>query len=122
MLEIKIFKNKVSAYDLIHFMRDLRVVSRGDGSYINISRDQAANEKVKAVTGLANLDALFLSEKEVENFFQNCMLLNTWVLGFEENVGSQVSNVNGEYGNWFNFFVKAIPAISDKALTVERCS
>ena len=77
VLEIKIFKNKVSAYDLIHFMRDLRVVSRGDGSYINISRDQAANEKVKAVTGLANLDALFLSEKEVENFFQNCMLLNT---------------------------------------------
>ena len=77
VLEIKIFKNKVSAYDLILFMRDLRVVSRGDGSYINISRDQAANEKVKAVTGLANLDALFLSEKEVENFFQNCMLLNT---------------------------------------------
>ena len=77
VLEIKIFKNKVSAYDLIHFMRDLRVVSRGDGYYINISRDQAANEKVKAVTGLANLDALFLSEKEVENFFQNCMLLNT---------------------------------------------
>ena len=77
VLEIKIFKNKVSAYDLIHFMRDLRVVSRGDGSYINISRDQAANEKVKAVTGLANLDALFLSEKEVENFFQNCMLFDT---------------------------------------------
>ena len=77
VLEIKIFKNKVSAYDLIHFMRDLRVVSRGDGSYINISQDQATNEKVKAVTGLANLDALFLSEKEVENFFQNCMLLNT---------------------------------------------
>ena len=90
-MEIKIFKNKVSAYDLIHFMRDLRVVSRGDGSYINISRDQAANEKVKAVTGLANLDALFLSEKEVENFFQNCMLFDTWVLGFEENVGSQVA-------------------------------
>ena len=77
VLEIKIFKNKVSAYDLIHFMRDFRVVSRGDGSYINISQDQATNEKVKAVTGLANLDALFLSEKEVENFFQNCMLLNT---------------------------------------------
>ena len=62
VLEIKIFKNKVSAYDLIHFMRDFRVVSRGDGSYINISQDQATNEKVKAVTGLANLDALFLSE------------------------------------------------------------
>ena len=77
VLEIKIFKNKVSAYDLIHFMRDFRVVSRGDGSYINISRDQAANEKVKAVTGLANLDALFLSEKEVENLFQNCMLFDT---------------------------------------------
>lgn len=77
VLEIKIFKNKVSSYDLVHFMRDFRVVSRGDGSYINISRDQAANEKVKAVTGLSNLDALFLSEKEVEDFFQNCMLLDT---------------------------------------------
>ena len=77
VLEIKIFKNKVNAYDLIHFMRDFRIVSRGDGSYINLSRDQSANEKIKEVTGLSNLDALFLSEKEIENLFQNGMLLTS---------------------------------------------
>lgn len=73
-------------------MRDFRVVDKGDGSYINISRNQAVNEKVKTITGLSNLDALFLSEKEVESFFQNCMLLDSWVLGFERNDGSQVSS------------------------------
>lgn len=74
VLEIKVFKNKINSYDLIHFMRDFRIVSKGDGSYINISREQAVNEKVKEVTGLTNLDALYLSEKEVENLFNSCML------------------------------------------------
>lgn len=77
VLEIKVFKNKINSYDLIRFMRDLRVVSRGDGTYINISRDQAANEKIKQVTGLSNLDALFLSEEEIKNLFNNCMLLDS---------------------------------------------
>ena len=77
ILEIKIFKNKINSYDLIHFMRDFRVVSKGDGSYINISKNQAVNEKVKEVTGLTNLDALYLSEKKVENLFHNCMLLDS---------------------------------------------
>ena len=77
ILEIKVFKNKISTYDLVHFMRDLRIVDKGDGSYINISRNQILNEKVKELTGLTNLDALYLSEKEVENFFQNCMLLDS---------------------------------------------
>ena len=77
VLEIKIFKNRVSSYDLIHFMRDFRIVSKGDGTYINISRNQAVNEKVREVTGLTNLDALFLSEKEIENLFHNCILLDS---------------------------------------------
>ena len=77
VLEIKVFKNKINSYDLIRFMRDFRIVDKGDGSYINISRDQAVNEKVREVTGLANLDALYLSEKEVENFFSSCMLLDS---------------------------------------------
>lgn len=77
ILEIKVFKNKINSYDLIHFMRDFRIVSRGDGSYINISRDQAVNEKIKEVTGLTNLDALFLSEKEIKNLFEHCMLLES---------------------------------------------
>lgn len=58
-------------------MRDFRVVKIEKDSYINISRDQAVNEKVKELTGLTTLDALYLSEKEVENLFKNCMLLDS---------------------------------------------
>lgn len=77
VLEIKVFKNAVNAYDLINFIRDFRIVNKGDGFYINISRNQAANEKIKQLTGLTTLDALFLSEKEVENLFRNCILLGS---------------------------------------------
>ena len=77
VLEIKVFKNKINSYDLIHFMRDFRVAKSKDGSYINISRNQMVNEKVKELTGLTNLDALYLSEKEVKNLFKYCMLLDS---------------------------------------------
>lgn len=77
ILEIKCFKNKINSYDLINFMRDFRVVDRGDGSFINISRDQALNEKIKNITGLSSLDALYLSEKEINNIFDNCMLIGS---------------------------------------------
>ena len=58
-------------------MRDFRVVNRGDDTYINISRNQSVNEKVKKLIGFSNLDALYLTKTEVDNFFQNCMLLDT---------------------------------------------
>ena len=77
VLEIKVFKNGINTYDLIHFMRDFRVVRADKDRYINISRNQAVNEKVKQLTGLTTLDALYLSEKEIENLFKNCMLLNS---------------------------------------------
>lgn len=77
VLEIKVFKNKINSYDLINFIRDFRGVRGGDGVYINISRNQAVNEKVKELTGLANLDALYLSEKEVDNLFKNRILLDS---------------------------------------------
>ena len=77
VLEIKVFKNQIHSYDLINFIRDFRVVNKGDGSFINISRNQAVNEKVKKATGLTTLDALFLSEQEIENLFQNCILLDS---------------------------------------------
>ncbi len=70
-------KNAVNSYDLINFIRDFRIVSKGDGFYINISRNQAVNEQIKQLTGLTTLDALFLSEKEVENIFRNCILLSS---------------------------------------------
>ena len=77
VLEIKVFKNQINSYDLIDFIRDFRVVNKGDGSYINISRNQTVNEKVKKATSLTNLDALFLTEKEINNLFQNCILLDS---------------------------------------------
>ncbi|MDO4296767.1 MAG: transposase [bacterium] len=77
VLEIKIFKNQINSYDLIHFMRDFRVVRQSDGSYINISRNQVVNEKIKKATGLTNLDALFLSETEISDLFHNCILIDS---------------------------------------------
>lgn len=77
VLEIKVFKNKINSHDLINFVRDFRGVRGGDGVYINISRNQAVNEKVKELTGLANLDVLYLSEKEVDNLFKNRILLDS---------------------------------------------
>lgn len=74
VMEIKCFRNEVNSYDLINFIRDFRIADKGDGEYVNISRDQNANEKVKALTGLVNLDALYLSGKEVDELFENCML------------------------------------------------
>ena len=71
ILEIKCFKNEINSYDLVNFMRDFRVVDKGDGTYINISQNQRVNEKIKKLIGLTNLDALYLTEKEIENIFEN---------------------------------------------------
>ena len=82
VLEIKCFKNKIYSYDLINFMCDFSVVNKGDDTYINISRNQSVNEKIKKPVGFSNLDALYLTKAEVDNFFQNCTLLDTWSTGF----------------------------------------
>lgn len=77
IMEIKCFKSKVNSYDLINFMRDFRVADKGDGTFINISRDQTLNEKIRNVTGLSNLDALYLTENEIKNIFDNCILIGS---------------------------------------------
>ena len=76
ILEIKCFKNEINSYDLVNFMRDFRVVDKGDGTYINISQNQSVNEKIKKLIGLSNLDALYLTEKEIENIFEFTMLID----------------------------------------------
>ncbi len=73
VLEIKCFKNEVSTYDIISFIRDFRVVKKDDHTYINLSRNRDVNEKIKKATGLTNLDALYLSEREIDNLF-GCLL------------------------------------------------
>ena len=62
---------------MINFIRDFMVVNKGYNTYINISRDRSVSEKVKKPVGFINLDALHLTKAEVDNFFQNCMLLDT---------------------------------------------
>ena len=52
ILEIKCFKNEINSYNLVNFMRDFKVVDKGDGTYINISQNQSVNEKIKRLTGL----------------------------------------------------------------------
>ena len=77
VMEIKCFDNHVNSYDLINFIRDFRLVDNAQGSFINISRNQAVNEKIKSLTGVNTLDALILSQKEVDNLFNNCMLIDS---------------------------------------------
>lgn len=74
ILETKCFDHKLSSYDLVEFARDFRVVRKGDGTFINISQNQELNARVKRLTGLANLDALYLSESELDKMFKNCLL------------------------------------------------
>lgn len=76
VLEVKCFNNKINTYDLINFIRDFRIVTNSRGTYTNISRCQSINEKVKSLTGLSNIDALYLTEKEVDNLFNNTMLID----------------------------------------------
>ena len=77
VLEIKCFENKVNSYDIIEFIRDFRIVKKDDDTYINISANQKANTKIKQATGKTNLDALFLSKKEIDNLFTKTILIES---------------------------------------------
>ena len=77
VLEIKCFDNKVNSYDIIEFVRDFRVVRKDEDTFINISSNQKVNNKIKEVTGKTNLDALFLSKKEIDNLFTNTLLISS---------------------------------------------
>ena len=44
---------------------------------INISQNQSVLEKIKKIIGLTNLDALYLTEKEIENIFEFTMLIDS---------------------------------------------
>ena len=77
VMEIKCFNDEINSYDLIQFIRDFRVVKRDNRTYINISKNQSVNEKIKSLTGLTNLDALYLTQKEIDNLFDSTMLIST---------------------------------------------
>ena len=75
VLELKVFKGSVNTYDLVEFIKDFRVAKQDNGRYINLSKNREINEKVTKVTGLNNIDALYLTEKELQNIFNKCALL-----------------------------------------------
>ena len=77
VLEIKCFRNEVNSYDIIEFIRDFRAVRKDDDTYINISANQKVNSRIKQVTGKGNLDALFLSKKEIDNLFTKTVLIDS---------------------------------------------
>ena len=77
VLEIKCFRNQVNSYDIIEFIRDFRIVKKDDDLYINISHNKTVNDKIKKVTGKNNLDALYLSKKEINNLFSLTSLINS---------------------------------------------
>lgn len=77
VLEIKCFKNQVNAYELIDFIRDFRAAKRDENTYLNLSRNQKVNEKIKALTGLSILDALYLTKDEIDNLFRKTMLIKS---------------------------------------------
>ena len=75
VLELKVFKGSVNTNDLVEFIKDFRVAKQDNGRYINLSKNREINEKVTKVTGLNNIDALYLTEKELQNIFNKCALL-----------------------------------------------
>lgn len=74
VLEIKCFVNKVNSTDIIRFVRDFRIVKKDDKTWINLVHDREAVEKMKTVTGLTLLDALYLSDTEVSDLFHKFTL------------------------------------------------
>ena len=60
------FQNEINSYDLVNFMRDVRVVDKDGGTYINISQNQSVNEKIKKLIGLTNLNTLHLTKKRLK--------------------------------------------------------
>ena len=52
-------------------------MKKDEDTYINISSNQKVNTKIKQVTGKTNLDALFLTKKEIDNLFTKTILIDS---------------------------------------------
>ena len=65
----------MNSTDIIRFVRDFRIVKKDDKTWINLVHDREAVEKMKTVTGLTLLDALYLSDTEVSDLFHKFTLL-----------------------------------------------
>lgn len=74
ILEFKCFKNKMNTSEIIRFIRDFRIARKDEDTWINLAHDRKAVEKMKEVTGITVLDALYPTNSEVKNLFEKTIL------------------------------------------------
>lgn len=74
ILEFKCFKNKMNSSEIIRFIRDFRIARKDEDTWINLAHDRKAVEKMKEVTGITVLDALYPTNSEVKNLFEKTIL------------------------------------------------
>lgn len=74
ILEFRCFENKMNSSEIVRFIRDFRIVKKDERTWINLAHDREVVEKMKIVTGLTTLDALYLTDAEVKNLFEKTIL------------------------------------------------
>lgn len=67
LLEIKVFKDELPIGKIVDFIRSYNITQVLDGSFINNVNSSSTLEKIKKSFGLAKLDNLLLSKKDVDN-------------------------------------------------------
>ena len=71
LLEIKVFNEKLTPAEIIVFIRDYNVTESTSGTYINNAAAGSVYRKIKEVLGLSKLSNLYLTKKNIDNFFKN---------------------------------------------------
>ena len=71
LLEIKVFNEKLTPAEIIVFIRDYNVTESTNGTYINNATAGSVYRKIKEVLGLSKLGNLYLTKKNIDNFFKN---------------------------------------------------
>ncbi len=75
VLELKCFKEKMNYSEIYGFIRDFYVVDLKE-KFLNTSVKGTLAYKIRDLTGNNIIDALYFSEKELNGFFSNTMLLS----------------------------------------------
>lgn len=65
LLELKTFKDEISASGLFNFIRQYNVTQYRDGNFINCATSSETYLKIKETLGLAKLGNVYLSQKDV---------------------------------------------------------
>ena len=71
LLAIKVFNEKLTLAEIIVFIRDYNVTESTSGTYINNAAAGSVYRKIKEVLGLSKLSNLYLTKKNIDNFFKN---------------------------------------------------